>query len=375
MRASEPFKSNAKKLLDLLDSENLDVLTLLGKSNITYATGIREPSGALVISRNCPPTLVTPLLDYHRILLQAPSDVRVVAFYRGGEKGVESDIPRRDIVEGGIVEAILKVAGECGERKAADLSTSSHTLGAKLAHAGFDDLTDKILDVRARKSSYEVELITEAARLAEKAFSTLVKLLDSGMSEAEAAAIIYREIVAGGGWGEAFPTIVAFYDNTALPHHTPGAVRLGVEGPVLVDWGAIVKGYRSDTTRTFWWGSNSPEKFQEILETVAEAVNAALDVLSPGVEAWEVDNAARVVLSKKKLSKYFIHGLGHGVGVDIHEKPYLRPGSKEVLEPGMIVTIEPGVYLPGLFGVRIENLVEVTAGGFRQITALPLLIP
>jgi len=368
------FEGNRRRVLGALEEEGFDLLVALSKANIVYLTGVREPSGAFVLSHRCEPVLLTPLLEYHRVRVQVP--YRVVAFYRGGERGVEADVPRRDLVEGGLVDAIRKIVGECSpDKPAADLEGLPYQLASKLAEAGFSDATALLERVRSVKSSDEIALVEEALRVSEAAFADLLGFLEEGVSEAEAAAAIYSGLVSRGAWGEAFPTIVAFYDNTALPHHTPTTLALGVDGPVLVDWGAIVNGYRSDSTRTFWWGSRAPDNFQKILETVVDAINAAYDVLGPGVKAWEVDNAARTVLRKAGYSKYFIHGLGHGVGVNIHERPYLRPGSEDELEPGMIVTIEPGVYLPGVHGVRIEDLVVITPGGFRVLTRLPHLLP
>jgi len=368
------FEGNRRRVLGVLEEEGFDVLVAVSKANITYLTGVREPAGAFVLSNRCEPVFLTPLLEYHRIRAQVP--YRVVAFYRGGERGVEADVPRRDLVEGGLVEAIKSVLGWCSpEKPAADLGGLPYQLASSLAEAGLHDVSSVLEKVRSVKSNDEIALIENALRVSEAAFADLLGFLEEGVSEAEAAAAVYASLVGRGAWGEAFPTIVAFYDNTAFPHHTPTTLTLGVEGPVLVDWGAVNRGYRSDTTRTFWWGSNAPDNFQRLLETVLDAVNAAYDVLGPGVKAWEVDNAARTVLRKAGYSKYFIHGLGHGVGVNIHERPYLRPGSEEELEPGMVVTIEPGVYLPGVHGVRIEDLAVITPGGFRVLTRLPHLLP
>ncbi len=369
------WSGNRRRLLSAAEEEGLDSLVLISKGSQIYATGLRDPSGAVILSRDCGLVILVPLLDYHRMLASAPGDARVVAFYRGSEESIEADIPKRDLVRGGLVDALKSVLGNCGGKAGGELSTAPYGLARKLEELGVRDAGGIISRVRSVKSRDEIALIEHAARIAEDSFARLLSLLDEGISEAEAAAELYKSMVAGGAWGEAFPTIVAFYDNTAYPHHTPGGLRLGVEGPVLVDWGAVYSGYRSDTTRTFWWGAGSSEAFTRHLEDVVEAVNKAYDVLGPGVKAWEVDNAARVYLRKRGLARYFIHGLGHGVGVDIHEEPYLRPGSETELEPGMVVTVEPGVYMPGLYGIRVEDLVVVTPSGFRVITRLPHIIP
>jgi len=374
--AREPWRSNRERLLSALEAEGFETILLVGRSNIVYASGIRDPSGYMILSRNCPPRLIVPLLDYHRILEQVERDFDVYAFYRGGEQGVEAGIPRKYLLEGDPAQALLQMTRECGGKAGVDAAYGSYSLLRNLV--GEDKLVDasKIISkARSVKSEEEINLIARSASLAEEAFTRTLQILEQGVSEAEAASWILLEMRRLGAWTEAFPTIAAFYTNTAFPHHAPGPLRLSVEGPVLFDWGAVYEGYRSDMTRTFWWGVEVSEQFLRVVEAVDEAVNEALDVLGPGATAQEVDAAARAALRRHGLSKYFIHGLGHGVGVDIHEEPYLRPGSKTELEPGMVVTVEPGVYMPGLFGVRIEQLVLVTPSGFRLLTRLPTIIP
>ncbi|MCE4601444.1 MAG: Xaa-Pro peptidase family protein [Desulfurococcales archaeon] len=372
----EPWKGNRKKLLGLLEEKGYANLLLTTRANIIYATGMRDPTGYLLLSRDCGDILLTPLLDYHRALSQAPRELEVYAFLRGGENGVDADIPRNRLLRGSLAEVLSRLLEKCGGRTSTDAGASSHQIARILLdELKIDNIAGDIMRIRAVKSDEELELISKAVRIAEEAFAQALKLLEEGVSEAEIAGSIYREILARGGWETAFPTIVAFYANSAYPHHTPKTEKLTVEGPVLIDWGAVYMGYRSDTTRTFWWGVKTPSQFQKHLESVLDAVNAAYDVLGPGVLAGDVDNAARLALKKEGLGKYFIHGLGHGVGIEVHEEPYLRPASKTVLEPGMVVTIEPGIYLPGLYGIRIEDLVTVTKTGYKTLTSLPHLLP
>lgn len=367
---------NRRKLKSMMEGEGAEALVLTSTSNIIYATGIRDPSGILVLSEKCGDFIVAPLLDYYRIHSMTPGDMEVYAFYRGGEKGVEADIPSKRLVEGSPVDALARLLEQCKGKILADLSSTGYSLGRTLVEKlGVEDASNIISRARMVKSESEVELIREAAKLSDNAFSKAINLLGEGVSEVDVASEIYSLITRSGGWNVAFPTIVGFYSNTAYPHHSPGWDKLSVEGPVLIDWGAVYKGYRSDATRTMWWGSEAPSQFKKHLEDVVDAVNAALDLLGPGVVAGDIDNAARTVLRKKGLAKYFIHGLGHGVGLDVHEEPYLRPASKTVLEPGMIVTIEPGIYMPGLYGIRVEDLVLVTKTGFKPLTSLPHIIP
>jgi Xaa-Pro dipeptidase len=371
------FEENRRKILQLIEEKNLDAIVLAGESNITYTTGIRSPTGMLLLSHKCPPSLAVPLLEFHRISLQMPPEFEIYVVYRGGEENIEAEIPKKKIIKGGLTDGIHFLIKKCGiEKLGADLSNVNYQTGTVLKNkTGAEDVSTDIAKVRAVKSNLEIELIQEAIRIAEDSFRSILDKLTEGTTESRAAGLLFSEMLSRGAWYEAFPSIVAFYSNSAYPHHTPTSLVLGEPGPVLVDWGAIYKGYRSDMTRTFWYKNKVSENFRNHLEQVIEAQEEAIDMISAGVEAWEVDNAARRVLGKYGLAKFFIHGLGHGVGVDIHEEPYLRPGAKTVLEKGMIVTVEPGIYLPGLYGIRVEDMILVTSSGARVLTRLPKTLP
>ncbi len=365
------FDSNRGKLRRLMEERGLTSLVILGKGNMVYSTGIREPSGALVLTGGCGDYFLAPLLDYYRIQLQAPKDLEVKAFYRSGEEAIKGEVPEKDIIVGGLADAILKVIEGCSSKPALDYSWAPtpivKTLESKLG--SIEDASNSIARIRSVKEDWEVELIENALRVAEESLRRAVENLREGVSELEISGLISMSMRQLGAWGEAFPTITAFYDNTALPHHTPTTLKLTTPGPVLIDLGATLTGYNSDLTRTLWWGGGGRE-FNAKIEAIVEAQNAAIDTIAPGVEAWEPDRTARVTLEKKGLSKYFNHGLGHGVGVEVHEEPYMRPGSKTVLEKGMIITVEPGIYMPGLHGVRVEDLVLVTQKSRRVLTKM-----
>ena len=174
-----------------------------------------------------------------------------------------------------------------------------------------------------------------------------------------------------------FEAIVARDAAAALPHYRPGTDRLGEARTLLIDWGArLPTGYVSDLTRTGLLGDGprggaAEREFAEVYGTVNRAVDAALAVLKPGAEAKAVDAAARGVIERAGYGERFGHGLGHGIGLEVHEGPRLSPTSGDVLEAGMVVTVEPGVYLPGRFGVRIEEDVLVTPDGCEVLSTLP----
>ena len=170
---------------------------------------------------------------------------------------------------------------------------------------------------------------------------------------------------------EAFSSIIAAGINSALPHAVPSNTRVAKNKFLLFDMGVKKNHYHSDMTRTVAVGEKLPVKAREIYSVVLEAQIAALGAVAPGVECKAIDKIARDIISAAGYGEYFGHGLGHGVGLEIHEGPTLNARSKDVLEPGMVITIEPGIYLPDLGGVRIEDLVVVTATGYRNLTKIP----
>ena len=374
-----PFAGNRKRLEALMEEEGLEALVLAGKPNMVYVTGIREPSGVVVLSPKCGDTLIVPLLDYSRIAYSAPREFEVKAAYRGGEEPIKADIPRNSVIHASPLRAAFNLLESClgsTSKVGLDVDWITHQASRDIAGMGYVDFSGALRRARSVKSPEEVAAIVEAQRIAERAMSRVLGSLREGFSEAEGVSEVIREILALEGWGTAFPPIVAFYENTAFPHHASGQATLSKPGPVLVDLGAVHRGYHSDMTRTLWWGrgDGAAKSFKERLETVLEAMLEAIDAVRPGVKVWEVDKAARQRLAKEGLDKYFIHGLGHGVGLEIHEPPYLRPGSREELDKGMIITIEPGIYIAGLYGIRIEDLVLVTERGRKILTTYSRLI-
>lgn len=222
--------------------------------------------------------------------------------------------------------------------------------------------------LRRVKDAEEVASIARAQEAADLAFERVVLggALREGLGERELALELELELRRAGADGPGFPTIVAFGENAAEPHHGPTDRALARGDVVKVDIGAVVDGYHSDMTRTVAFGE-PPERLREIREVVAAAQRVGVEAVRPGVSTGEVDRAARRVVEEAGLADSFPHGLGHGVGLEIHEEPFLRWDRDEILVVGEVVTIEPGVYIAGLGGIRIEDTVEVTAGGCRVI--------
>jgi Xaa-Pro aminopeptidase len=187
-----------------------------------------------------------------------------------------------------------------------------------------------------------------------------------GIREVEVAAEMEYAARCGGAEATSFPTIIASGARSALPHGRATAQTIGV-GFVVCDFGVILDSYCSDQTRTVWVGKPTAEA-RRAYQAVREAQQAAVAAVRSGITAGEVDNAARKVLRKAGLGRYFTHSTGHGVGLEIHESPRVAAGQKEILRPGMVITIEPGIYFPGKWGVRIEDMVAVSENGCEVLT-------
>jgi len=225
-----------------------------------------------------------------------------------------------------------------------------------------------VMPLRIRKEPSEAEAIRAASELAEGVLIDVVPTLKEGIAERDVAAQIEYEFKRRGASGTSFNTIVLFGANSSLPHGVPGERKLTKGDIVLIDMGCRRGGYCSDLTRTFVFSSIPGPWFEEVYSLTQRAQQAALEAIRPGVTGRDVDAVARGIIAGGGHGDRFGHGLGHGVGIEIHEEPRLNMRSDTVLEPGMVVTVEPGIYLPGQGGVRIEDLVLVTESGCDVFT-------
>ncbi len=225
--------------------------------------------------------------------------------------------------------------------------------------------------VRAVKDAHELKSLRKAIKIQEAALETTLEQIGPGWTEREIAALLEYEMRVGGAEGAAFEIIAACGPNSSKAHYEPGNVKAKRGSPLLIDWGAIADGYRSDMTRTFSFGSWSRE-MGTIYDVVLEAYHAGVDAIGVGAIGKDVDAASREVIAKAGYAKQFGHSLGHGIGLDVHEMPSLSSLSNWTLEEDMVVTVEPGIYLPGVGGVRLENDVLVTPRGGRNMCSLPM---
>lgn len=256
--------------------------------------------------------------------------------------------------------------------EAAHLTVAERSLlGAALGRGRKLVAAPPILDeLRMVKDSGEIPLIRSSCRLGDELFRRLLQVLRPKVRESEVAGEIEFAARKAGADQMAFPTIIAGGARSALPHGRASLASIPGKGFVVSDFGVILAGYCSDMTRTVHVG-RPPVAARDLYEAVREAQQAALEAVRPGKSVGEVDQAARNLLQRRSLAKFFTHSTGHGLGLEIHESPRVAAGQKEQLVPGMVITVEPGVYMPGRCGVRIEDTVLVTNSGCEILTASP----
>ncbi len=242
---------------------------------------------------------------------------------------------------------------------------------------------DRVEKLRAVKDEFEVQQIREAIRIAERAFAMFRAMLRPTDTEKELHDAMEGYVRRAGGCCTSFPTIVAIGARSALPHAPPTGRAVHESELLLVDWGACGKSsYKSDLTRTLMTRNYSvlsrpgrredkDGKLEKVYDTVLRSQEAAILAVRPGVKGHDVDAAARKVMAEAGLEEYFVHGLGHGLGLQVHEAPSVRKDSADVLEAGMVVTVEPGLYLPDWGGVRIEDDVLVMPDGCEVLSRVP----
>ena len=228
----------------------------------------------------------------------------------------------------------------------------------------------EISGFRAVKEEYELERIRKAQRITDAAFTEVLTRIEAGMTEKELAAELIYCLLKNGGEGLSFEPIVVSGPNTSLPHGVPGDRRLREGDFITMDFGAVYQGYCSDMTRTVALG-NASDEMRRVYDTVLKAQLAGIAATKAGVTGKEIDAAARGVIAEAGYGAYFGHGYGHCIGMECHEMPACSPGGQHSMEVNMVSSAEPGIYLPGKFGVRIEDLVVIQADGCENLTQSP----
>ena len=346
-----------RRLRKLLTERGLDAFVATDRADVRYLTGFTGDDSALVVTAN-KKILVTD----NRYTGQAKVDC----------PGLRVHV-RSESLENAIATIIGKsrkpahrsiVAVDSDALSVRRYRSLRRTLGRAVGLRGADGLIGQL---RLRKDVSEIAGIRRAVVVAEKAMGWLRDHLEIGMTEQEAAGRVDCRMRRLGSSAAAFDTIAAFGRNAALPHARAGRTKLRSAQPMLFDWGATVDGYKSDLTRCYFTG-RIPAYFADAYERVLEAQLAAIETVRPGISLKQVDAAARGVLAGR--AGCYGHGTGHGIGLDVHEAPAVHSRGGGVVQEGMVLTIEPGIYVPGRFGIRIEDDVLVTAKGHKILSRL-----
>jgi Xaa-Pro aminopeptidase len=336
-----------------LRERELDALVVTHLLNVRWLTGFTGTNAVAVVGADGRRTFLT---DF-RYVERAQAEVEGFDQRRGG----------RDLLADAAEGLQGRVGFEDGHLPVRAWERLREAAGEGVELSGTGALLEGL---RAVKEPAELDAVRAAARLADEVHRTVV--LERGLAgrtELEVARAIERELREHGA-EPSFPPIVAAAESGAQPHAEPRDVEIAAGTLVVVDWGARLDGYCSDCTRTYATG-DLDGRLSEVYELVERAQAAALAEVLPGVECRAVDAVARTAIEDAGHGEHFGHGLGHGVGLEVHEEPRLTSAADGELVPGNVVTVEPGVYLPGEFGVRIEDLVAVVEGGHEVLSGLP----
>jgi Xaa-Pro dipeptidase len=325
-------------------------------TNFAYLSGASfgrsERLIALVIPRNGELVVIAPSFEVERVeRALGPTDIR----------GWQEEKDPHQLVADALTGA---GRGRIGIEPSTRFGVVSR-LRQALPEREFVDATDLFTRLRIIKSDEELALIRRAVSITQRAIAATFAGLEPGMTERDVAELLSETMAADGARGGG---LVQFGPNSALPHGGPGGAALAPGTPVLIDSGCRVHGYTSDITRMHYFGDDPSPRYAEIFNTVLSAQTAAYEAGGPGMECQQLDRIARRLIEEAGYGDYFTHRLGHGMGMDGHEPPYLVEGNRRHLEPGMVFTIEPGIYLPGEWGVRIEDDFVVREDGLEPLS-------
>ncbi len=342
-------------LRHLLDEEKADAILVTGPPNIRWLTGFSGSNGVVIATGSS-----TVLVTDGRYSTQARQ---------------EAVVDRVCVADGDLLEYVF-------EQKLLEQYERIIVQPERLTGSGLEKLrhnydSEKLLlreglfqQAVARKEVHEIDAIAKAQLISEAVLQHVLDWIEPGLKEFEIAAEVTYQHLRRGAERMAFEPIVASGPNSAMPHALPSDRELQDADVLLLDFGCVYGGYASDMTRTVVLGSASP-RVRQVYQVVLEAQEAALGAARAGILACELDRIARAVIEESGFGECFTHSLGHGVGMEIHEWPRLSKKSTDRLPVSCIVTIEPGVYLPGEFGVRIEDMVLLSSGGCRNLTRAP----
>ncbi len=344
-----------RRLLARLEAEEFAAFLCTDRANVRYLTGFSGSNGWLFVA----PSATTLLTDarYRDQANDETDECDVVIATTG--------------LSAALTEPLRSVSGPVAFESTDVTVAVWEELRRTHEHVEWKSSDNLVEQLRARKEEAEVQAIRKALEIAEAALESTVAGLRVGTSEIGLAAALEHACRSGGAERMAFDTIVAAGSRGALPHARPSERTLQVGELLVVDMGCVVAGYASDITRAVFLGNRLPPPWDGVHESLEAARAAALAAMRSGVPARQADAAAREALTARDLGDAFVHSLGHGVGLHVHEAPRLAQRSDETLAAGNVVTVEPGVYLPGEGGMRLEDMVLVTETGVEVLNRLP----
>jgi len=360
------FQSRRKKLGEAILEAGLNAIVLNPGPSLTYFTGLNfhlsERPIIVILLPEQPPAIVLPELEKAKV---SNLHIPITAFPYGEDPSTWVDAFRQTALNTGLKNSRIGVEPR-GLR-----FLELQLLEQGFPQTSFQPAEEVIAALRMHKDEQEAAFMQQAVDVAEKALGATLPFIKPSNTEKQIATELSMQLIRNGSNpGLPFFPIVSGGPNSANLHATPSDRHLEPGDLLVIDYGANVEGYFSDITRTFAIGEVDPE-CHKVAHIVLEANQAGREAIRPGVTAASVDNAARGVIDAAGYGAHFIHRTGHGLGLEVHEEPYIRADNDLILETGMTFTIEPGIYLPNRFGLRIEDNIIVTQDGVRSFTSLP----
>jgi Xaa-Pro dipeptidase len=348
------YQKRIEKVQKLLNEAKLDAAVITSPSNFFYFSGTwldsHERLQAIVIPKAGKAVIIVHEMSKEEI---HPENLFDTVFWKDGDASLE---------------LLAKVLPEKGTISIDNQWPSQNLLKVMNLknQLSFDDSTKVIGKARLNKDQQEVDLLTSSGAVADSVMKQVINFIKPGLSENEVVAELKRLFAAQGVDELSFNPIVGAGRNGAIPHHQSDDSIIAEGDMVVIDMGGIKDHYCSDMTRTVLVGGEATEEMQKVYEIVKHAHEEAVKAVKPGVPLREIDRTAREIISKEGYGPYFTHRTGHGLGIEVHEEPFVTSNNDQLLEEGMVISVEPGIYLSGKFGVRIEDIVVVTANGSKR---------
>jgi len=348
------YQERTKPLLQMMNRRKADAFLLTHPLNVTYLTGFTGDDSSLILTKN---------------------DAFLVTDGRYREQA-ETQAPWLQVIlrKGNMFNAIADLAA--GLRLTRMLFEEDHIAYGDFAilhrhsRASLQPSRGVVEALRTVKRPQELRLIRKALSIAQQALRAVKPAIKPGIRECDIAAALVYAMRRRGADKEAFDIIVASGPRSSLPHAKTATRKIREGDLLLVDWGAQYRGYCSDLTRTFFVG-NIPDEGRRIYRTLLAAQNHAITEIRPGRGGKRIDGAARAVIRKAGYGGNFMHGLGHGIGLAVHESPSISPSASTRIRQNMVFSVEPGIYIPGWGGIRIEDMVQVTSAGAKRLSTIP----